>query len=77
MSSDDEGMTQSFSFTLEPNQVRKIHEDAVAAFDAALAGAGTGSVHHFIDLRRLQTFDAGSPPVWSVATVPTSDGTLT
>lgn len=76
MSSDDEGMRQTLSFTLEPDKVRKVHDDAVEAFDAALAKVGTGEVNHFIDPRRLQTFEGGGPPVWSVATVPTKDGTL-
>lgn len=76
MASDDEGMRQSFSFTLEPDKVRSVNDGAVEAFDAALASVGTGSVNHFIDPRRLQTFEGGGPPVWSVATVPTAAGTL-
>ncbi len=76
MSSDDEGMRQTLSFTLEPDQVRKVHDDVVEAFDGALASVGTGEVNHFIDPRRLQSFEGGGPPVWSVATVPTKDGTL-
>lgn len=76
MSNDDEGMRHSVSFTLEPGQVREISDEVVEAFDSALAAAGTGDVHHFIDPRRLQTFEAGGPSVWSVATVPTEAGTL-
>jgi len=76
MSSDDEGLRQSLSFTLTADDVRTVREDSVEAFDAALAEVGTGGVNHFIDPRRLQTFEAGGPPVWSVATVPTDHGTL-
>ncbi len=76
MASDDEGLRQSFSFTLEPDKVRSVHDDAVQAFDATLAKVGNGEVNHFIDPRRLQTFEGGGPPVWSVATVPTDEGVL-
>ncbi|MBV1860145.1 MAG: suppressor of fused domain protein [Nannocystaceae bacterium] len=69
-------MTQSFSFAVGPGQVREVHDDSVEAFDNALAGVGTAGVNHFIDPRRIQSFEAGGPPVWSVATVTTKAGTL-
>ncbi len=76
MSSDEEGMSQSFSFSVGPGQVRQVHDDSVEALDNALAAVGNGGVNHFIDPQRIQTFEAGGPPVWSVATVPTAEGTL-
>lgn len=74
MSNDDEGTSQSFS--VGPGQVRQVHDDSVEAFDTALAGVGTSGVNHFIDPQRIQSFEAGGPPVWSVATVSTGAGTL-
>lgn len=76
MSNDDEGMSQSFSFSVGPGQVRQVYDDSVEAFDNALASVGTAGVNHFIDPQRIQTFEAGGPPVWSVATVSTEKGTL-
>lgn len=76
MSNDDEGTSQSFSFSVGPGQVRQVHDDSVEAFDNALASVGTSEVNHFIDPQRIQSFEAGGPPVWSVATVSTEAGTL-
>jgi len=76
MSNDDEGMSQSFSFSVGPGQVRQVHDDSVEALDNALEAVGNGGVNHFIDPQRIQSFEAGGPPVWSVATVPTAVGTL-
>lgn len=76
MSKDDEGTSHSFSFSVGPGQVREVHDDSVEAFDNALARVGTSGVDHFIDPQRIQSFEAGGPPVWSVATVPTAAGTL-
>jgi hypothetical protein len=73
---DDGSITHSFSFSIGPGQVRSVHDDAVAAFDEALEAVGSGGVNHFIDPRRIQTFAAGGPSVWSVATVPTDAGVL-
>lgn len=73
---DDGSVTHSFSFSVGPGELRNVNDDAVEAFDEALEGAGTGGVNHFIDPRRLQTFEAGGPSVWSVATVQTDAGTL-
>ncbi len=76
MSSDNEGMSQSFSFSMGSGDARTVHDDAVEAFDHALEEAGDGDVNHFIDPQRIQTFESGGPPVWSVATVPTAGGVL-
>lgn len=74
---DDDGtVTHSISFSIGPGQVRAVHDDAVVAFDEALEAVGDGGVNHFIDPRRIQTFAAGGPSVWSVATVPTDAGVL-
>ncbi|MEM6296238.1 MAG: suppressor of fused domain protein [Myxococcota bacterium] len=76
MSSDDEGISHSVSFSIGPGDLREVDDDAVAAFDAALERVGSGEVNHFIDPQRLQRFESGGPPVWSVATVPTDGGIL-
>jgi hypothetical protein len=73
---DSGGRTHSISFTLGAGEVREVHDDAVAAFDEALEGVGDGGVNHFMDPRRIQTFAAGGPSVWSVATAPTEGGTF-
>ena len=76
-SADDDGtVTHSISFSVGPGEVREVHGDAVAELDEALDAVGTGGVNHFIDPRRLQTFAAGGPSVWSVATVATEGGIL-
>jgi|GEM_PF-1857083 len=76
MASDNEGMTQTMSFSLDADTMRNVNDGVVEVFDQALASVGKGEVNHFVDPRRLQTFEAGGPPVWSVATVPTEHGTL-
>ncbi len=74
---DDDGtVTNSITFTVRPGEIREVHDDAVSELDDALAAVGTGGVNHFIDPRRIQTFEAGGPSVWSVATVPTDAGVL-
>jgi hypothetical protein len=76
-SADDDGtVTHSISFSVGPGEVREVHDDAVAELDEALEAVGTGVVNHFIDPRRIQTFAAGGPSVWSVATVATEGGAL-
>ena len=68
-------MSYSFEFNVpaDPRAMRHVDERAVAALDAAL-GAGTGAeVMHGIDPRRILTFAAGGPPVWSVAVASRGD----
>ncbi len=72
----NDGTSHSVSFTLRQGEVRETHDAGVEAFDAALARVGDGEVMHFMDPRRIQTFAAGGPPVWSVATVPIGPDTL-
>ncbi len=56
--------------------MREVRDDGVEAYDEALAAVGRGEVMHFIDPRRIQRFEAGGPPVWSVASVPVGDDVL-
>lgn len=65
-------MVQTFQFEIpgDPRALRTIHDDAVAALDAALASALPGcEVMHAIDPRRILNFASGGPPVWSVGVV--------
>lgn len=71
----DDG-THSVSFTLRAGEVRETLDAGVKAFDDALDRVGDGEVMHFMDPRRIQTFEAGGPPVWSVASVPIGPDTL-
>jgi len=68
--------SSSITFSIGADDLRSIHDDAVEAFDAALADAGPGAVNHFIDPQRIKGFRSGGPSVWSVATVATAGGTL-
>ncbi len=63
---------QRFEFSIpnDPRAMRTVNDGAVAALDAALGSAMPGAqVLHGIDPRRILTFAAGGPPVWSVAVV--------
>jgi hypothetical protein len=65
-------MVQRFEFPIpnDPRAMRQVDDRAVAALDAALGAAMPGAgVMHGIDPRRILTFAAGGPPVWSVAVV--------
>lgn len=76
-SSDDDARTTSVSFSIGPgDEIRRVNDDAIVAYDDALEAVGTGGVNHFIDPKRLVGFRSGGPSVWSVATVPTPSGTL-
>ena len=76
MSDDDaETTTHTMEFTVGPN-VREVRDDSVEAFDNALAAIGSGEIMHAIDPRRINAFDSGGPPVWSVGTVETPHGSL-
>lgn len=63
MKKNDDGST-TYSFTLDGDSLRPVEDGVVAALDAALEQHGP--VMHAIDPSRLQRFDAGGPPVWSV-----------
>jgi hypothetical protein len=57
-----------FTVPSDPRAMRHVNEAAVFALDAALSSALPGGhVMHGIDPRRILTFAAGGPPVWSVA----------
>ncbi|MEO8841246.1 MAG: suppressor of fused domain protein [Kofleriaceae bacterium] len=57
-----------------PDDVRPIHDDAVAALDHALGQLG--QVTHAVDPARAVAFAAGGPPVWSVGFVAAPGYTL-
>lgn len=73
---DEAPVPHTVELTLGPGDVRHVDDASVEAFDAALARVGTGEVMHLVDPRRIQTFAAGGPPVWSVASVPVDGDTL-
>jgi hypothetical protein len=65
-------------FRLE-GKPREVRDEAVSQLDQALAGAAGGrleQVLHAIDPRRILRFEAGGPPVWSVALCPCPDRTF-
>jgi hypothetical protein len=74
MTRDDESKVQTISFQVGPD-LREVVEEGVEALDRALAEVGSGEVMHLVDPRRINSFQSGGPPTWSVASVPVGDDT--
>lgn len=65
---EDGARTTSVSFTLDGDNMRTVRDDVVEAIDDALAKHDE-DVLHLIDPSRMMRWEAGGPPVWSIATI--------